>query len=236
MERNVNACLICGAPLHYFQTERLLTCAVCGKPFPANASCDAGHFVCDTCHAAKGLAVIRARCLVSDEKNPIRLMMEIMEQPEIYMHGPEHHVLVGAALLTAYHNCGGAIDLPAALDEIALRGQKVPGGACGFWGCCGAAVSAGMFVSIVLEATPLSREPWGLSNRMTGQALEAIGALGGPRCCKRDSFTAVLTAIDFAERELGVSMERPDRVVCQFSPENAQCLGNRCPYHRSVKG
>lgn len=29
---------------------------------------------------------------------------------ECHMHGPEHHVMVGAALLTAYKNAGGAID------------------------------------------------------------------------------------------------------------------------------
>ena len=28
-----------------------------------------------------------------------------------HMHGPEHHVMVGAALLTAYKNAGGAINL-----------------------------------------------------------------------------------------------------------------------------
>lgn len=28
-----------------------------------------------------------------------------------HMHGPEHHIMVGAALLTAYKNAGGDIDL-----------------------------------------------------------------------------------------------------------------------------
>ena len=40
------------------------------------------------------------------------------------MHGPEHHVMVGAALLTAYKNAGGDIDLHSALIEMLNRGKK----------------------------------------------------------------------------------------------------------------
>ena len=58
------------------------------------------------------------------------------------MHGPEHHIMVGAALLTAYKNAGGEIDLQQALVEMMSRGRSVPGGACGFWGACGAGISA----------------------------------------------------------------------------------------------
>lgn len=52
-----------------------------------------------------------------------------MENPYVYMHGPEHHVLVGSVLLTAYHNAGGELDWPAALYEMENRGRQVPGGA-----------------------------------------------------------------------------------------------------------
>ena len=58
----------------------------------------------------------------------------MMALPFCHMHGPEHHVMVGAALLTAYKNAGGDIDLPDALGEMMRRGKSVPGGACGFWG------------------------------------------------------------------------------------------------------
>ncbi len=57
-----------------------------------------------------------------------------MAMPFCHMHGPEHHVMVGSALLTAYKNAGGEIDLSAALLEMQKRGKCVPGGACGFWG------------------------------------------------------------------------------------------------------
>ena len=44
---------------------------------------------------------------------------------------------------------------------------------------------------------------------MTARALEAIGEIGGPRCCKRDTFTAVGEAVRMTAEELGVEMELP---------------------------
>ena len=69
-------------------------------------------------------------------------------------------------------NAGGEIDLPEALLEMMNRGKAVPGGACGFWGACGAGISTGMFISIISGATPLKNEPWGLANKMTSKALD----------------------------------------------------------------
>ena len=65
---------------------------------------------------------------------------------------------LGMALLTAYKNCGGEIDLKRSLIEMNSRGSSVPGGACGFWGACGAGISAGMFVSIITGLHALSEE------------------------------------------------------------------------------
>ena len=65
--------------------------------------------------------------------------------------------------------------MPTALSEMYARGKQVPGGACGFWGACGAGISTGMYMSIVTKSTPLASKAWGLSNQMTGQALIAIG-------------------------------------------------------------
>ena len=152
----------------------------------------------------------------------------MMAEPFCHMHGPEHHVMVGSALLTAYKNAGGDIDLNAALVEMMNRGRNVPGGACGFWGACGAGISTGMFVSIITKASPLTQESWGLSNSMTSKALGEIGKIGGPRCCKRDSYLAILSAIDFVKEHFDVEMEK-NKVVCIHSDINNQCIGSRCP-------
>lgn len=137
--------------------------------------------------------------------------------------------MVGAALLTAYKNAGGNLELEKALQEMYSRGKAVPGGACGFWGACGAGIATGQFLAIVTQSTPLAQEPWGLSNQMTARALESIGQVGGPRCCKRDSFLAILAAVDFAREQMGVEMERTVP-VCSYSGRNNQCIGKRCPF------
>lgn len=225
------ACLVCGKPLRYFETARPMACVFCGRAFDSYAACEDGHFVCDTCHAAKGVDAVMDYCLHTTSRDPIAIVQAIMDTPYVYMHGPEHHIMVGATLLAAYKNSGGAIDLPAALAEMRARGGQYPGGSCGFWGCCGAAVSAGMFLSIATDTTPLSGKTWGLSNRLTGRCLSAIGALGGPRCCKRNSFTALREAVAFVKEELGVAMELPAHIACTHSAENKECLRKACPYH-----
>lgn len=94
---------------------------------------------------------------------------------------------------------------------------------------CGAALSTGMFVSIVTGSTPLGNEAWGLSNMMTAAALQAIGEIGGPRCCKRDSYLAITEAVKFAKTHLGAPMELND-IKCIHSEFNNQCIGERCPF------
>ena len=147
-----------------------------------------------------------------------------------HMHGPEHHVMVGSALLTAYKNAGGDINLEKCLAEMQSRGKQVPGGTCGFWGACGAGVSSGMFMSIVTNSTPLKNKEWGLSNLMTSVSLKAIGEIGGPRCCKRNSYLAIIEAVNFVKENLGVEMEL-DEIKCIRSSQNNQCIKERCPFH-----
>ncbi|MDD3201278.1 MAG: DUF5714 domain-containing protein [Bacteroidales bacterium] len=231
MEKKKEACLVCGEELQYFAVDREMECVYCHRKFMSKASCKAGHYVCDECHSKTAVLHIEEFCLKSQSKNPLEIAVKLMEDPYVYMHGPEHHVLVGSALLTAYHNCGGQLDLPAALDEMRARGSKVPGGACGFWGCCGAAVSTGMFVSIATGATPLSNETWGLSNRMTACALHSIGDIDGPRCCKRNAFLAIRDAAKVVDKQLSIKMEMPDSIVCTFYQFNKQCIGKRCPFN-----
>jgi len=122
------------------------------------------------------------------------------------------------------------LDLNKALNEIERRAKQVPGGACGFWGCCGAAISTGMFISIATGATPLSEREWSLSNLITSKVLRRISALGGPRCCKRNCFTAAKVAVEFTREHLAVNMELPVDICCFFSPNNHECKGALCPY------
>ena len=222
-------CLICKAPLEYFIQDRLMECVLCHKKERSKTQCVKGHFVCTECHT-QGLHEIFGVCQQETSCNPIEILDKMMQMPFCHMHGPEHHVMVGAALLTAYRNAGGELDLTSALEEMYRRGKEVPGGSCGFWGACGAGNSAGQFMAIATKSTPLAREPWGLSNRMSAKALEAIGSLGGPRCCKRDSYLAILAAVELVAAELRIQMES-HMPVCVHSHKNNQCLAQRCPFY-----
>ncbi len=221
-------CLICGAPLKYLEKDVEMDCVLCHKKEYSKTKCENGHYVCSECHT-KGIDTIIGICMSETSKNPIKILQKLMALPFCHMHGPEHHIMVGSALLTAYKNSGGEIDLHKALVEMQSRGKKVPGGACGFWGACGAGVSTGMFVSIITGSTPLGNEAWGLSNQMTAKALEAIGKIGGPRCCKRDSYLAITEAVKFVKTYLGVEMEIGE-IKCIHSEFNNQCIGERCPF------
>ena len=224
-------CLICGANLVYSEHAVTMECSVCHKKEDSRTKCSNGHYVCNECHMA-GLDTIMNICLKSSSKNPAEILQEMMSLPFCHMHGPEHHVMTGAALLTAYRNAGGNLNLSDSLAEIISRGREVPGGSCGYWGACGAGISTGIFISIISGADPLSVEPFRLSHLMTAKALNAIGTIGGPRCCKRDSFLAILAAVDFVRDNFGVEMVRPE-ISCKYSSLNNQCIGIRCPFRKS---
>lgn len=224
-------CLICKAPLEYLKSDILMECEICHKKESSKTRCVNGHYVCNKCHT-QGLDTIIGLCMKETSKNPVVIIEKMMALPFCHMHGPEHHVMVGSALLTAYKNAGGNIDLHGALIEMMNRGKSVPGGACGFWGACGAGISTGMFISIISQSTPLSNEPFALSHKMTAKSLEKIGEIGGPRCCKRDSFISVLSAIEFVKEHFGIEMEKVE-VVCHYSAQNNQCIGKRCPFSKA---
>ena len=226
-------CLICGKPLIYFEEEKLLECRLCHKQKPANAACEDGHFICDECHAGGGAAVLDY-LLHSGEKDPIALFLHICAMPEVHLHGPEHHSIVPCVLLTAYRNCGGALDLERALREAWRRGQKVAGGSCGYLGICGAAAGAGIFASIVSGASPMTPDEWAIPQKLAAQCLEKNAAFGGPRCCKRTGRLAIETAAAFSEKEFGVAMPC-SRPACGFSPLNSECIGERCPFFGTGK-
>lgn len=223
-------CAICGKPLVYYRDAREMTCVTCGKRELGHSICEDGHYVCDSCHRAGGVDCIMDVCLHTTSANPIEIAMQAMDDARIYPNGPEHHTLAGAALLAAYANAGGELDREEALAELKTRSLDIPGGTCGFWGVCGAATSSGQAMSIIVGATPMSREPWALCQRLTSEILANLAELGGPRCCKRTCFTAITTAVPFIAEATGVQMELPDQVVCSYYSCNPQCLRKECPY------
>ena len=63
--------------------------------------------------------------------NPARIFKSMAQKEYISIHGPEHHILDGACILTAFYNAGGKIRLEESLNKIAREGLRMPGAMCG---------------------------------------------------------------------------------------------------------
>ena len=103
-------CLICKGPLEYLIQDQSMECAICHKRERSKTRCVNGHYVCNDCHT-KGMDSLFGLCLTETSADPVAILEGMMAQPFCHMHGPEHHVMVGMALLTAYKNAGGRLQL-----------------------------------------------------------------------------------------------------------------------------
>jgi len=174
-------------------------------------------------------------CLKEKSKNPTEIFVRIAKSDFVRIHGPEHHVLDGAALLTAFYNAGGKIDLQNSLQELMKRGLQMPGATCGMWGVCGAVSSMGAALSIIDGTSPLSMDSsWGKHMEFTSKALHSLSQVGGPRCCKRDAFLSFQNAIQYINENYDVELESSG-IECGFSEKNEQCIKERCPFYHKQK-
>ena len=105
-----NECLICNSRLEYLASDELMECIFCHKQEYNKVRCENNHYICDECHM-QGIDSIMDICLKEKSRNPIDVLNRLMNESFCHMHGPEHHILVGASLLTAYNNCVKEIDL-----------------------------------------------------------------------------------------------------------------------------
>lgn len=176
--------------------------------------------------------LIKKEIVKSISKNPIDIVKEIMHKDFINIHGPEHHFLDGAAFLVAYNNAGGNIDVFNCLDELAQRTIKMPGAMCGHWGICGSLASVGAALSVIHGTGPLSTDEFYKHNmEYTSKVLTEMSKIGGARCCKRNAFLSLFHAVKFVKEKYGIEMES-DKIECEFSPSNKQCIQEKCPFYK----
>ena len=227
-------CAICGKAVMYSTYSANYTCQICGKKHEANSACVDGHYVCDRCHSSALPDVMRL-LKNTDEKDPITLFNQIAALGGVHMHGPEHHTIVPGVMLVAYRNNGGTpsaeapLDFNAALKTAARYGGQLPGGICGSWGACGAAIGAGAYAALIMESNPLKAEVWSAPQRLTSKCLERIAEYGGVRCCKRTSKISIELAVEFTREHKGIDIPIHNQ-MCDFSDVNQECLGGSCPY------
>lgn len=223
-----HGCLVCGAGITYLEAPVDMACHYCGRFKSTNALCSRGHFVCDRCHGADAVEVITQMCLYGQERDAVALMQSIRAHPRFGMHGPEHHALVPAVILAALRNAGHVVPEERILTAI-QRGQSIPGGACAFLGACGAAVGAGIAVSLLLEATPYDGRKRQAAQQATQRALERIASFEAPRCCQRDAWLALQETSCFLRERLGITLRAEHRLLCGQASSNLECIGDRCP-------
>ncbi|HIE07065.1 MAG TPA: methyltransferase domain-containing protein [Desulfarculaceae bacterium] len=227
-EKKTIDCMICGAPLVYQQKEEEKSCTFCHQTLMTNAFCEAGHFVCDECHAKDALKIIEHMCTTTSETDMIALLQQIRNHPRIPVHGPEHHALVPGIILATYKNLGGEISSETIKSGIS-RGARVPGGFCGFFGACGAALGVGIAFGLILQSTPMKAAARQQSQSATQSCLADIAKLDAARCCQRDSWLALNKAAELSQTMLPISLQANISLHCKQRGINPTCIGSKCP-------
>lgn len=236
--RYYQGCMICGEELEYREKQFDIECEICHDTFKTNVACKNNHYVCDACHSQDALDVIFNMCMKCESTNPLEISMWLMEDYHVFLHGPEHHYLIPAALITAY--CNKYEDKSTKKNRLLTakeRSSTVPGGFCGFYGACGSGIGCGIFASVITESTPLTTDSWGFANRMTGFVLYALGEIGGPRCCKRNGWYSIIKACEFLENETGKRLfdYKNAKPICIYKNKNTECLRLNCPFFLNKK-
>jgi len=225
-------CGVCGRPLIYAEESVVLRCELCGRQEPALIRCPVGHYVCDACHGMAALEVLAEVVATTRSADPAMILERVMAHPAVPMHGPEHHAIVPASIVVAAANAGAAVPGDA-LERVLERARKVPGGWCGFYGACGAAIGVGIAVSVLTAATPVKGKERSLALAATSFALSRM-VDDQPRCCKRASRVAIEAAVEFLSERLGIRLDSPTETRCSYSLRNAQCARLECRFFDAV--
>jgi hypothetical protein len=190
--------------------------------------CPAGHYVCDACHSRAALDVLRQVASETRSIDAVEIVERVMAHPSVPMHGPEHHIIVPVALVAAVRNTGYFL-ADGAVERTVERAAKIPGGWCGLYGDCGAAVGVGLAISVITGATPLTGKPRTLALEGTSLALSRM-LDGQPRCCKRAARIAVRTGARLLRERLGIPLPKAASVKCGYTRRNRECARLECPF------
>lgn len=230
-----SGCAVCGKPLIYHTVFRKAQCYCCEKEKETDVICEDGHFVCDECHRIDANDLIFKESLAFRGTDPLYFVNKIMENDLINIHGSEHHFLVPAALLATYTNKTGNVkNLKSAMSTIRSRMVKISGEICSTHGGCGTILGMGAFVSYITNTTSLSKKPWADLHVVTAAGLLQVSKYGGPRCCKRNTYIAILEGINWLKENKGIALDKPADIICGFHLRNKVCLREKCLFFKNV--
>lgn len=175
-------------------------------------------------------------CLKEKSLNPIEIMCKLMDLEFCNMKGCEHSLMASAALLTAYlnavnrqnsdkENLDNAMNLSKALQRLETLEEFKLGADCDYWGACEIIRSSRAFWAVISDRDDLA-------DKLVMDVSNAVGSVGGPRCCKRSAYLAISKIVEFVKNHLGVKMELT-KFFCKYSSQNCACLLEDCPYNEN---
>lgn len=226
--KKMHNCMVCQTPLHYASEEQEKACYYCAEVKSTSVTCKEGHFVCDACHSKEALEVIEHICKISTETDMLKLFKQIRAHPSIPKHGPEHHAMVPAIIVTCYKNSGGEVSKDA-LKTALSRGSGIVGGSCGFLGMCGAASGVGIGFAVIFQSSPITTTSRARAQQVTHAVLGEIAKYEAARCCNREVWTALSIASKLSETFLHVKLEALTDFTCDQKKFNQYCYGKLCP-------
>lgn len=228
----LKACYVCGDELHKLSDAKEIHCDYCGKLKNIINHCNDGHYICNDCIETPITEHIKQQCLAYAGHDPIELAVKIMNSPIIKMHGPEHHFIVPAVLLTCLANKDGKTEqLPEKLAIAERRAKEETPNVCNYSiGTCGAAIGTGVFLSIFMDREHQHDDAWSITNLIVADSLKLVAESDGPRCCKRDTYISLESAIYFLKDRFAVDLPI-SAAKCTFSMRNRTCGHEECAYY-----
>ena len=225
---NENYCLVCGNEVLHLVKPVSAECSFCGKTFLADSACVENHYVCNDCLKLDAKEIVKLVCLRSAKTDPIDLAMEIMASPAIKMHGPEHHFITPAVLLTVVANyTNSRSELEEQIQKAEDLATKFAPTCSWHLGTCGAALGTSIFLIVWKGLDPEDENSWTEGNLIVSNSLKRIAELGSPRCCKRDTYIALEEATEFLRQKYGILLPVSE-AKCNFSLRNRSCKREDC--------
>lgn len=224
-------CAICGYEFIEFPNAIELQCNLCGAKTTTNSYCVQHHFICDNCLDLDVYGFIISVCLRSNSIDPLGLAVQIMNSPLVKMHGPEHHFIVPAVLLTCTHNFSKSNENLRDLLEKAKINATKSAPDCSFHkGYCGASIGAGIFLNMLTNQDPDSENEWSEANKLIALCVNRIDSSPGPRCCKRDTYLTLEETIKYLKLKYAILLPITE-AKCTFSLRNKSCGREDCNFY-----
>lgn len=223
-------CRFCGGTLKALPNAIGARCMMCGERGRTRVWCTAGHFVCEQCRGDEMMVLLEQLLSRPRTTDPVVTFLQMRENPDFPMHGPEHHPLVAAAFLLAYHDQHGEPSWATILDTLQSAAHELPGGSCGYWGACSAGLAIGMAYCAILGSTPTEGGPRSVAHQVVSRILARLGEFVGPRCCRRECLAALQVGCELSAAMLPHPVRTGYAGSCEQAADNPECLAEGCPF------